>query len=74
MSINKIIILNCQQFTHIILPNKDSLSGKDENDNILDTMEEYDSEGDSWTILDTHLNTPRVYFGASVVPRSLVGC
>jgi len=40
----------------------------------LDTIEEYDPEADSWTILETRLNTPRQFFGASVVPRSLVGC
>ena len=60
-------------FTHVILNNKYSLSGSDGNVK-LDTIEEYDPETDSWTILDTRLNKSRSHFGASVVPRSLVGC
>ena len=39
-----------------------------------DTIEEYDADADSWTILETRLKIPRSVFGASVVPRSLVGC
>jgi len=50
------------------------MGGEAGNVNVVDTIEEYDPEADSWTILDTRLNTPRYWFGASVVPRSLVGC
>ena len=58
---------------YIVHINKYLISGYD-GAAVLDTIEEYDADADSWTILETRLKIPRSVFGASVVPRSLVGC
>jgi len=39
-----------------------------------DSIEEYNPDTNTWTLLKTTLNKPRVKFGAVAVPRSSVGC
>ena len=53
-----------------------AIGGDDRNpSNILDTIEEYDLDNDSWKILDKKLSKPRSSFGFTLVPHSVFpGC
>eukprot|EP00092_Neocalanus_flemingeri_P098524 GFUD01125649.1.p1 GENE.GFUD01125649.1~~GFUD01125649.1.p1 ORF type:complete len:469 (+),score=91.01 GFUD01125649.1:119-1525(+) len=53
-----------------------AIGGDDRNqNNILDTIEEYDVTKDSWNIIQTKLKKPRSNFGYTLVPHSIFdGC
>ena len=53
-----------------------AIGGDDRNPSkILDTIEEYDLDKDSWKIINTNLNKPRSNFGFTLVPHSIFpGC
>ena len=53
-----------------------AIGGDEKNpSNVLDTIEEYDVEMNSWKILQKKLKRPRANFGYTLVPHSIFsGC
>ena len=71
--------MNTGRFGHAVVSVGEkifAIGGDEKNpSNILDTIEEYDVEKNSWRILKTKMRRPRANFGYTLVPHSIFkGC